>query len=126
MPREFQRTERVGDLLQRELALLLETEVRDRGLGLVTVSGAEVSRDLAYARVHVSVLNSPRDIASVIKMLNEAAGHLRHRLSQRLRLRSVPRLRFVYDASIAQGAKLSELIDAAVAADESKHKETHG
>jgi ribosome-binding factor A len=126
MPREFSRTVRVGDLVRRELALLLQREGRDHALGMVTVSGVEVSRDLACAKVYVSILNPSRDLAAVVDALNEGAGHLRHELSQRLRLRSVPRLQFVYDASISQGARLSELIDAAVSSDERKHGKKRG
>jgi ribosome-binding factor A len=90
------------------------------------VSSVEISRDLTYAKVYFSVLNPSRDLAAVLDTLNEGAGHLRHELSQRLRLRCVPRLQFIYDASISEGARLSELIDAAVASDERKHGKKRG
>jgi ribosome-binding factor A len=126
VPREFERALRVGDQIQRELAALLEREARDQSFGLVTVSGVEVSRDLNYAKVYVSVLNPTCELAIIIAALNDSAGHLRHELSRRVRLRSVPRLHFLYDASISRGAQLSEMIDAAVASDELKHRDEHG
>jgi ribosome-binding factor A len=126
VPREFERAVRVGDQIQRELAALLEREARDQSFGLVTVSGVEVSRDLSYARVYVSVLNPACELGTIISALNDAAGHLRHELSRRVRLRSIPRLHFLYDASISEGARLSSVIDEAVASDQRKHRDEHG
>lgn len=115
MPREFPRTRRVGEQIQRELAGLLHEELKDPRLGMISVSGVEVSRDLAHARVYISVLGGEESVSETLKVLNKAAGFLRHQLGQRMRLRVIPQLRFLYDASLAEGARMDALIAAAVA-----------
>jgi ribosome-binding factor A len=115
MPREFPRTRRVGEQLQRELASLIFEELKDPRLGMVSVSGTRVSRDLSHAKVYVSVLGDEQVATASLKVLNHAAGFLRHKLGQRMRLRTVPELRFHIDHSIEEGARIDALIDAAVA-----------
>jgi ribosome-binding factor A len=115
MPREFPRTRRVGEQIQREVAGILQEEFKDPRLGMISVSGVEVSRDLAHAKVYISVLGGEEDVSETVKVLNKAAGFLRHQLGQRMRLRSVPQLRFLYDGSLAEGARMDALIAAALA-----------
>lgn len=116
MPKDFPRTRRVGEELQRELAELIRDEVRDPRVGLVTVSSVDVTRDLAHAKVFVAALGgSAEQSEATAGALNSAAGYLRKLLSQRLRLRTVPALHFHYDESFDRGARLSKLIDDAVA-----------
>ena len=115
MPREFPRTRRVGEQMQRELAGLLHEELKDPRLGMISICGVEVSRDLAHARVYVSVLGGDETVDETLKVLNKAAGFLRHHLGQRMRLRVIPQLRFFYDASLAEGARMDALIAAAIA-----------
>ena len=131
---------RVADQIQRELASLIQMEVRDPRVGMVSVTGVEVSRDLAHPKVFVPVLNTLGDDSEVnestlsepgdldrleiednVNALNKAAGFLRSLLAKRLSMRSVPKLRFYYDGSIEQGQKLSSLIDSALAADQDTH-----
>ena len=73
MPREFPRTRRVGEQIQREVAGILREEFNDPRLGMISVSGVEVSRDLAHARVYISVLGGEKDVSETIKVLNKAA-----------------------------------------------------
>jgi ribosome-binding factor A len=101
--------------MQRELAGLLQEELKDPRLGMISVSGVEVSRDLAHARVYVSVLGGEETVDETLKVLNKAAGFLRHQLGQRMRLRVIPQLRFLYDESLAEGARMDALIAAALA-----------
>ena len=115
MPRECPRTRRVGEQIQREVARILQEEFQDPRLGMISVSGVEVSRDLAHARVYISVLGGDEDVNETIRVLNKAAGFIRHQLGQRMRLRSVPQLRFLYDGSLAEGARMDALIAAALA-----------
>ena len=115
MPREFPRTRRVGEQIQREVAGLLQEDFKDPRLGMISVSGVEVSRDLAHAKIYISVLGREEDVSETIKVLNKAAGFLRHQLGQRMRLRSVPQLRFLYDGSLAEGARMDALIAEALA-----------
>ncbi len=120
MPRDFPRTRRVGEQLQRELATLIRDEVRDPRIGMVSVSAVEVSRDLSHARVFVSTLGEQEEITELLKVLEGAAGYLRHLLGRTLNMRHVPQLHFKQDHSLQEGARLSALIDSAVKAD-AKH-----
>jgi len=122
MPRDFPRTRRVGEQLQRELAALIRDEVRDPRVGLVSVSAVEVSRDLSHAKVYVSTLGEQEQITELLKALEGAAGYLRHLLGQTLKMRHVPQLHFKQDHSLQEGARLSALIDSAVQAD-AKHND---
>jgi ribosome-binding factor A len=111
--REFGREERVGAELQRELARLLRDEVHDPRLSQVTIQEVRVVRDLSYARVFFTLMD--RDQARKTEQaLNKAAGFLRHRLGERVIMRTVPQLRFEYDHSLEDGMRLSSLIDRAV------------
>jgi len=111
MPREFGRNRRVADLVQRELAAVLQRE-RDRHRGgLLTISTVKVTPDLAQARIYITSLGPPPDHQRIISELNAAAGHYRHELAGALRLRIVPRLEFIYDESVERGARLTRLID---------------
>lgn len=123
MAREFGRTERVADYLRQELARLLQTELRDPRVGMVSVNEVEVSRDLAYAKVFVTFMerDSEQEARDQLEVLNGAAGFLRTQVSKDARMRTVPKLRFVYDASVTRGRRLSDLIDKAIADDERRH-----
>jgi len=114
MAREYSRTVRVAEQLRRELAILIQQEVKDPRLGMVTVSDVEVSSDLAHAKVYVTVLGGEDKIEETVAVLNRAASFLRRELGRRLVLRIIPRLKFHYDRSISQGAELSALIEKAV------------
>lgn len=116
MPREFRRSERVAGTLRRELARLIQLEVKDPDVGFVGLSDVEVTRDLAHARVFVTVFE-PEKAAGSLKALNKAAGYLRRRLGQEMRIRSVPELHFEHDASVETGQHMDDLIEAALAAD---------
>ena len=113
MPRGFSRATRLADQIQRDLADLIRLEVRDPRVGLVTITTVEVTRDLSHARVFVTSL-SETAAAESVKALTHAAGFLRSRLAQTLKLRTIPELHFVYDASVERGVRLSKLIDEAV------------
>ncbi|QTF92588.1 30S ribosome-binding factor RbfA [Halomonas sp. BM-2019] len=126
--REFKRTDRVADQLQKELAVLIQREVKDPRLGMVTVSGVEVSRDLGYADVHVTLLgeDTPERIKENLKVLKQAAGFLRGQIARRIKLRHVPELRFHYDESVVRGQRLSSLIEEAVQSDRARSSDTSG
>lgn len=123
MPKDFNRTRRIAEQMQRDLALLIQQEIKDPRLGMVTVSGVDVSRDLSLAKVYITVLGEDADIEQTLEILQKASGFLRHELGQRTIMRSLPQLKFFYDESISRGAELSELINEAIASDESKHKD---
>ncbi|MGB5259412.1 MAG: 30S ribosome-binding factor RbfA [Gammaproteobacteria bacterium] len=117
MPREFPRSRRVGDQIQRELAGLIREEIKDPRLGMVSISAVSVSRDLGYAKVHISVLGDELQASESIDVLNHAAGFLRHRLGKLLHIRAVPELKFLLDRSLEEGARIGALINRALASD---------
>lgn len=123
MPREFSRTLRVGEQIHRELAELIRVELKDPGIGMVTLGDVEVSRDLAYAKVYYTVFGEQAAIETSSAALRRAAGFLRRELARRMRLRVVPELRFIYDDSQARGARLDALITQAVREDRERHSE---
>ena len=120
MSREFNRTDRLGAQMQRELAVLVRAEIHDPRLGMVTIQEVRVARDLSYAKVYFTLLGNQLDVREVTRHLNEAAGYLRHLLGQRIIVRSVPELHFTYDESVERGMHLSSLIEKAVRSDKDK------
>ncbi len=119
MAREFSRQERVGDYLQRELAILIQRELRDPRLGMVSITAVRVSRDMAHAQVFVTLLegDSEEDAKPSVDVLNGAAGFLRSALAKDASMRTVPRLRFRFDTSVGRGRDLEALIARAKEAD---------
>lgn len=121
MPRDFPRTRRIGQQIKREVAELIQTELKDPRVGLVTVTDVEVSPDYEHANVFFTSLNPPENAAATLAALNHSAGFLRSQIARRVKLYAVPQLHFVYDPSVEQGVRLSRLIDQALADDE-EHK----
>jgi len=119
MAKEYARTQRVADYLQRELASLIQHEVRDPRVGMVSVTGVDVSRDLGHARVYFTMMgsDSSEDASESTEALNKAAGFLRSQLSRSSNMRTVPQLRFYFDSSVGRGRDLENLIKRAANAD---------
>ena len=108
------RTARIADQIQRELAELIRLEVRDPRVGLVTLTGVEVSRDQSHAKVFFTTLDAQSGSEAAREGLQHAAGFLRSELARRLTTRKVPELHFSYDESVERGMRLARLIDEAV------------
>ncbi len=109
MSHEFARHDRVAGLLRRELATLIWREIKDPRLGPVSVTDVEVAPDLRLARVYVAS-SEPGSMPESLKVLARASGYLRGLLGKRLRLRTVPELKFYHDDSIERGARIDELL----------------
>lgn len=125
MAREYSRTQRVADFIKQELALLIQQQVRDPRLGIVSVTDVEVSRDLSHAKVFVTEIGkeTEQEADDSIQVLNNAAGFLRSQLARSNNARTTPRLRFYFDSSVGRGQKLSALIEKAVSSDRAKDQE---
>lgn len=125
MSREFKRSDRVAQELQKEIAVILQREVKDPRVGMVTVSDVEISRDLAYAKIFVTFLfdNDLEAIKQGMKGLEKASPYIRTLVGKAMRLRIVPELRFVYDESLVEGMRMSNLVSNVIKNDEAKHKE---
>jgi len=119
MAKEYSRTQRVADQMQRELASLIQREVRDPRVGMITVTGTDVTRDLAHAKVFITLMGeaTDEDIELNLAALKDAAGFLRAQLGRAMKLRTIPQLHFHYDESVRRGVHLSSLIERAVAED---------
>jgi len=105
---------RVAEQVHHELAELIRSEVKDPRIGLVTVTGVDLTPDYAYATVHFSVLpDDDASLANTLAGLRRAAGFLRSQLGRRVRIHTTPELRFVHDRSIERGISMSRLIDEA-------------
>lgn len=127
MAKDYSRTQRIGDQMQRELAMLIQREIKDPRLGLVTITAVDVSRDLSHAKVYITVMgrDSAEDIEASLDILNDAGGFLRSLLGKSMKVRTVPQLHFLYDASIRRGAEISALIEKAINEDR-KHQDENG
>ncbi len=110
MPAEFSRARRVGEQIQRDLAELIRSEVRDPRLGMVTVNHVDVSRDMSYAKVYITVMGEPESREVSLSILNKMAGYLRSQIGRRMKLRIIPELKFLYDESIDRGARIDSLL----------------
>jgi len=115
-PRDFKRSERVAGQLRRDLAKLIQTEIKDPDVGFVSLSDVEVTRDLSHAKVFITVFE-PEKAKESLKALRRASAFLRRRLGQELRLRHVPELHFVHDDSVEKGSHIDDLISKALKAD---------
>jgi ribosome-binding factor A len=120
MPAEFSRTQRLGEQIKRDLALLIQRELKDPRIGMVTVNFVDLSKDLFYADVNITVLvadDSDEKIIESLTILNEASTFLRMELGRALKVRKVPHLRFHYDDSLKRGAQINALIHQALQSD---------
>lgn len=117
--KDYARSERLASQIQRELAQLIQTEMKDPRLGMPSILEVQVSRDLAHARVYFSVLN-PDEAPACLAALNSASGFLQREIGKSIKSRVTPRLSFIYDDTDVRGRQLSDLIDSAVANDKVK------
>lgn len=113
------RQSRLAEQIQRDLSELIQMELNDPRLGMVTITDVELSRDLSVAKVYFTVLEEDKKKSSK-KALESAAHFLRKHLAHRISVRSMPNLNFYYDESIERGSRISSMIDKAVADDKAK------
>ncbi len=117
MPKEFNRTQRIAQEIKKELAVILQHEIKDPRISSASVSDVEISRDLAYAKAHVTFFNivtesnhSNLTVTSRIKVLQYASGYIRTLLGKAMHFRIVPHLTFIYDKSLVEGMRMSDLV----------------
>ena len=115
VPKQSQRCLRVADQVQRELAELIRTELKDPRVAMITLTGVEVTPDYSHAKVFYTLMGDENQRADTEAGLGRAAGFLRSQIARRIKIHTIPQLHFVYDASVERGFVLSRLIDEAVA-----------
>ncbi len=127
MPREFSRTARVAQQIHKEVALILQQEFKHREpeVGMITVSDVEVSKDLAHAKIFITFYgNDEEKNKQDFKILHESKSFVRGLLGKRIRMRNVPAVHFFQDNSIVEGARISDLVNQALASDKEKANRT--
>ena len=107
--KSFHRTDRVSAQLRRELGTLVHAAVREHGLASSSVSDVEVTRDMAHAKVFVTVLQADR-AAATVKALKALAPEIRYQLARAVKMRHVPELHFHYDDSFDRGERIENLL----------------
>ena len=110
MKRSTGRPQRLGDQIQRELSDLVQRELRDPRVGMITITAVDVSPDFSHAKVLFTIFEKDK-LADTVEGLRRSAGFLRSQLAKRLKLYTTPQLRFEYDESVERGDRLSRLID---------------
>ncbi|MAD44419.1 MAG: ribosome-binding factor A [Oceanospirillaceae bacterium] len=126
MPKDYSRTSRLGEQIQRDLAQMIQFEMKDPRLGMVTLNHVKVAKDLGYADIYFTVMGARGESDEEIRrqtetILNDASGYLRSELARNLRTRITPHLRFHYDETLDRGMKLTSLIKQATDEDNARH-----
>lgn len=110
--KSFSRSDRVTEQVRRDLAQLIQTELKDPRVGMISLTDVELTPDYAHAKVYFTTLKSEH-VPEIMKGLQRASGFLRRELGKRIHIHTLPQLHFIHDNSIERGASLSELIDKA-------------
>lgn len=108
--KSFQRTDRLGQFIQRELAQIIQQKMRDPRVSFVNVNKVAVTRDLSVAKVYTSTLGEEAANREMVGVLNKAASYLRTELAKKLQTRIIPELRFVFDDTQLHGARIDKLL----------------
>ncbi|MEI8613636.1 30S ribosome-binding factor RbfA [Shewanella sp. PP-He15 brown] len=124
MAKEFSRTRRIAQQLQQELAQVLQRDMKDPRIGFVTVNDVDVSRDLSYAKVFVTFFEEDKTVVQEkLNALISAAPYIRTLVAGRMKLRVMPELRFIYDSSLVEGMRMSNLVSQVINQDKAKQQQ---
>lgn len=107
---DYQRSDRVGDLLLEVISEVLRKEIQDPRIGAITLTGAKVSKDLGHARIYFGLLGGHEHKDEVMAGLKSATGFIRSRIGKQLKLRFVPVLEFVYDETEDEARRIEDLL----------------
>jgi len=123
MPRDFSRSSRVSEVIQREVANIVQKSMNDPRAAAVTITHTKMTRDMSSARIYFIMQGDKQAIKETEKVLNNAAGFIRHELTSRIELRYIPKLQFAYDQSIERGLRVGKLIEDVMHNEQDKNKE---
>ena len=107
----YKRSERVSELIRREISIIIDQKLRDGRIGMVTVTGVDMSNDLKNAKVFVSIFGSEEEERSSLLALNSASEFIRARVGEKVTLRYLPKLSFYIDSSTVEGMRMDKLLD---------------
>jgi ribosome-binding factor A len=119
------RVERIQEQVREEVSQMLANEVRDPGVGLVTVTRAKVTGDLSLARVYWTILGNAEERKKTAKALERAAPYVRHLLAERLTLRRSPEVKFIFDESVAAQDRIEQILRDLHAEDAARKTDDH-
>lgn len=102
--------ERLNDQFQKEISIILQTEIKDQDIHFVTITGCEITNDLSFCKVYFTVLDDSKK-ESTLNALKGASSFIRGELSKRVQVRHTPELKFLYDDSIEYGNKIEKIIE---------------
>ena len=117
--RSFSRRDRVAEQIRRDLSDLIFLEIKDPRIGMISLTGVEVTADYAHAKIFFSALSGRDHLPEILAGLEKASGFLRRELGKRITLHTIPQLRFIFDESLERGAELSDLIRQAMSISDS-------
>ncbi len=121
MPKDHKRTDRIAELIRRELAVLIQHRMKDpRVPKLISISDLTVTRDLSHAKVYITQIGHSGSLDEAVTLLNNAAGYFRSELAKSVELRTIPQLHFIHDKTVEEGSRLSKLIDDAIDNDQNQ------
>lgn len=104
------KTERIADALIEQISYIIANEVKNKNINFVTITDAKVTNDLSFAKIYFTVLDTDKK-ESTLKALKEASGFIRHELRDRIEIRQIPELEFIYDDSIANAQRIEDIIE---------------
>ena len=107
---QYKRSDRLGELIQREISDILLRQIKDPRIGFCTIIRVDVSDDLRYAKAHVSILGSESQQKSTLKGLKSATGFIRKEIGRRIALRHTPEIAFTLDESVAHSIRIAQLL----------------
>jgi ribosome-binding factor A len=101
--------DRLNNMFVEEISKIIHQEIKDKDVGFVTINAAKVTNDLSYAKIYITSLDNDRQ--KVLNALNKASGFIRSLLCDRIKIRKMPEIHFVYDESIEYGKKIEDIIE---------------
>ena len=101
--------DRLNSIFVKEISKILQNEIKDENIKFVTVTGCEITNDLSFAKVYVTIFDKEKK-GTTLKALEKAKGFIRTELSQRVEMRHTPELKFIFDESIEYGEKIEKII----------------
>ena len=120
---QFKRKDRVGDQIKKEVSQIIQRELKDPGIGFVTITGVELSPDLKNARIFYSVLGDEQKRQSSDQALQRAVFFIQHEIGRKMRLKYTPKIKFVYDHSLEKGARIEKALEKIRSSENSLSKE---
>lgn len=101
--------DRLNNMFVEEISKIIHNEIKDKDVGFVTVTDARITNDLSFAKIYITSLNNDRE--KTLKALNKASGFIRTMLCDKVKIRKMPEIHFVYDESIEYGKKIDDIIE---------------